>query len=72
MKVQIRQHANGRWFLSVISHVGFANGRATYETEDDAANAARELHPDKEIEATPPGSQVTHAIRSLFDRAIAD
>jgi hypothetical protein len=72
MKIQIRQHPSGRWFISIVSHVGFANGRATYDSADDAAAAAYALHPDKPIELTSGGTQPTHAIRSLFDRASAD
>jgi hypothetical protein len=72
MKIQIRQRPGGGWFISIVSHVGFANGRTVYDSADDAAAAAYALHPDKPIELMSSGSEPTHAIRSLFDRAAVE
>lgn len=50
MKIQIKEVTPGKWAIYLVSSVGVAARRTTYASSDEAEEAARAKHPDKEIE----------------------
>lgn len=51
MKVVIYQlTGHNGWFIKLVSSVGVTAGKSSYATQDNAIQAAKQMHPDKEIE----------------------
>lgn len=50
MKVQIKEIAQGKWAIYLVSSLGVSGGHTTYASSEEAEEEARVQHPDKEIE----------------------
>lgn len=50
MKVIISQLTPGHWTIKLVSAVAASAGRTTYPTREAAIAAAKEMHPEKQIE----------------------